>query len=646
MTRAAAQRTAASMQVWLYEHFHLAGKPKSPFQRTDWVIASSVAIALLIPAGAWIAIDNSPFGGDQSEYATRTLILFRTLVESPSRWVTLMATGDGFRPPGIEWVGQFFVPLGYLIGSVDKALLYSVLAIQFISLMLLFRAIWEMTDGDTLTATLGALLLAAAPIFVGSSQNYMVEPLQVLAVTWLLLILARARDWSRALIVGQLMAAGTLAMLAKASSPLYCVVPALVAVTFVFRPARSRELRLTRDRAALSTMILTVPVSMVCLSWYLHNYRAVLAHASGSSFGRFAAVWGKEDTFLNSLAYWLGILLRGLFSNTPTRFLIYAILSGGVLYLVIRTKDFERDHRAVLVAAIQLAVTLAAFALASNRLHRFALPLLPYGAVLLSLIVAAVNRRILTGLVILVVAYQFLDVHAQKLGMIRPTRAVAEFVRRIDRDGRSLRTIDSIVERTCRQSDHGVVNVLAIDAVFKGRDWLAPVPANYVVRKHLATGTQAPPCNYMYVGNSFFGSSATDAWNHILSTRVRYVIIADPAVYPPSASAMNQTLNPENAPVVLNQLRNSGSFNPPTRLPEDPGILIFERAVGSDRAITSDVAARCIGSDVVAPSVALQSVTAMGTARQNIRLYECDERAFSMMALSLCPETMRKLAFS
>lgn len=548
---------------------------ENQFSTKGWILGFVIATALVSPAAVWIALDRSPFGGDQSEYATRTLILFRALITSPSQWAALMVTGEGFRPPGIAWVGQFFVPLGYLIGSIDRGLLCSILAVQFISLILLFRLIWEISDGSALCATLGCLVVAAAPLFVGLSQNYMVEPLQTLSVIWLFLIMALSARWGRALIVGQLAGAVTLAMLAKASSPLYCFAPAFVALRFAFGPGQSDKRWGWRDTDTVLTLAAAVPLSVACTIWYGHNYRSVIAHVAGSSFGPMAAVWGKNDTFVNSLVYWLRTAQRGFFSTDRVGMLVVVICVAGGIYCLLKRKHSVSHFRLYyFVVILQLAVPFGAFAQASNRLSRVLLASLPCCSILFCLIMSEVNRRILTGLLAGIFAFQFGSVHAQNLTIVR--RNATGFMRPIDRDGKAARVIESIVSRTCTGTDQAIVNVLAVDPTVKG-DWLAPVPANYVVERDLVTGTAQPPCKYEYIGNSFFGRSAGDAWDGIVTRNVRYVIITDPAVYPPRANAINRTLTHENLPVVLQHLENSRVFKPAVRLPEDPGILIFER---------------------------------------------------------------------
>jgi hypothetical protein len=70
--------------------------------------------------------------GDESLYARASLELFRTLLRSPVAWMHGLLDVYPTKPNGLIWVGQFFVPVGYLMGSVDKGLLLSVWITQLL----------------------------------------------------------------------------------------------------------------------------------------------------------------------------------------------------------------------------------------------------------------------------------------------------------------------------------------------------------------------------------------------------------------------------------------------------------------------------------------------------------------------------------
>ena len=76
-----------------------------------------------------------------------------------------MAHAFGAKPPAVAWLGQFFVPLGGVLGGVSTALLLSIVVTQAAILALVFTTCRRLGLSD-LAAGVGALLVAASPLFV------------------------------------------------------------------------------------------------------------------------------------------------------------------------------------------------------------------------------------------------------------------------------------------------------------------------------------------------------------------------------------------------------------------------------------------------------------------------------------------------
>ena len=85
--------------------------------RESWVYA--LISVLLAPSALWIALDHSVWPWDPSWYGEVSVGLWFWLGHSLRQWCGLMATGLSMKPPGIVWIGQFFVPLGHFSGSIE-----------------------------------------------------------------------------------------------------------------------------------------------------------------------------------------------------------------------------------------------------------------------------------------------------------------------------------------------------------------------------------------------------------------------------------------------------------------------------------------------------------------------------------------------
>jgi hypothetical protein len=528
--------------------------------------------AILSPALIWILLDRAPFSGDEAVYGRASAALFRALLASPLAWAHDMFSVLPYKPNALVWVGQFFVPLGYLLGSVDAGLMLSVWLAQFAVLVLVYRATQGLADGDAAAAVPGTLVIASAPIFVLLGGFYLVESIQAAAVAWFVLIAARAGTWSPAYTLCHLLAASAFATLTKTTTPVFCVGPALLSLGWVFARSRVPGAWAWRAPGVPVMAIVGVLFSLLAATWYYRNWTRVIAHVKVASSGPVAALWGKEDTFLNTLAFWLQESARSFF-------LVPAIALPVLLALIVAavsmTSRSARFDRMMLVSVLQMATVLCAFGFSANRTTRYLLPLAPYVGLVASWSIHRIGRGAVRTLGILAALVQLALVQAIAFGIV-PNRFGAP-VRALDRDGRQAALLEAIVARTCRDtSTPGYVNVLAIDPSFRG-DWLAPEPAGYVAERNPWRPSALPLCNFHYAGGNFFGASAADTWRLMIADPVRYVITADPAVYAPLPRVWNTSLDPRNFGVLWANLTTTGHFKREPPLAEDPGIAIFRR---------------------------------------------------------------------
>jgi hypothetical protein len=538
-----------------------------------------IVIACLLPALLWTVLNQAPSSGDESQYARASLELFRTLLRSPAAWMYRLLDVFPTKPNGLIWVGQFFVPVGYLFGSVDKGFLLSVWITQVLTVVVVYRVVLELTEKNLFAALLGSVIVASAPLFVMLGTYYMVESIQCLAVACFILIMVRAGSWDPATTIGVLLAATAFAIMTKATTPFFCIWPGLVALTTTIH--RSRTGAAWRWREASAWLTIGVCLMIVAGAWYYRNWAAVVAHLRAASTGPVAAVWGKEDTFLNTLLYWFGALPHN-FVFIP--FLAHALVLLVTVAIFVRRSDSVRFSKAILVVVLEIATVLGAFSLSTNRETRYLVPLLPYIAILICWSVQQVRNRIVTSVALTVFGLQLTVVYSIAFGITTPPAGA--LIRVLDRDGKAARVLESIVARTCRERRPvRYANVVAIDPSVRG-DWLAPEPANYVAVRDQAGRDPEPPCQYQYLGGNFFGSSAEKAWEALVAERVEYVVTLDPNVYPVASQVYNETLNRENFPIIWFKLEDGTQFTREGSLVEDSGIAIFRRTTSEQQQRT------------------------------------------------------------
>src|SRR5438105_9653415 len=210
---------------------------------TQQLLPFALSLALLAPSGYWISRDRSVWSWDPAFYATDTVDLWYTLAHFPGAWLERMKTIFWAKAPAIGWLGQFFVPIGRWMGSVETGLLLSVLLVQLCTLVLTFRMGRRLATGSTVPAALATLLVASGPLFVAMSHHYLTEALQTLAVTYVYCVAVQASSAASIRTLLHLLLALAIGIVAKVSTPAYVLFPALVAVVRALRRARLASLR-------------------------------------------------------------------------------------------------------------------------------------------------------------------------------------------------------------------------------------------------------------------------------------------------------------------------------------------------------------------------------------------------------------------
>jgi tetratricopeptide (TPR) repeat protein len=553
-----------------------ASPPQEPSRVSTipWKFWGLVAASVL-PNIVWSAVDKTPWPWDQAWYGKHSVELFFTLIHAPSEWLAAMLNSFGRQAPGIAWMGQFFVPIGVAIGSIDAALLLSIVAAQTAALLLVARAVWDLSGHRLSAAATAVVFMASAPLFIALSHYYLVETMQATAVAWFVFIMARAPSWSRLLIVSQLVLATSFAMLAKVSSPLFCFGPGLVALYYAVWPAR-RGAPADRTAAAV-TLAIAIPIGIATVAWYYRNAPAVMAHVSMASSGPVAELYGKAESLLPSLRFWLSAAGVNFFS-WPTMVLSIATVCAGILSALASRDTSPRTFlAAAVVASIQIAVTLVTFSLNSNRDDRYLLPLVPYFAVVLCWALVQLNRKLVTAVVVAVFALQWAHTHAQSLGWIPRAESSPRWLHAAMRDAGNRTIIDSIVARTCADTTPGFYwNALGVQLM-----WLNPPGLSYAATKKLAPLHQLR-CDYDAI--AYFDGNEAEAWHRLMTKNIRYYVALESSAYALPATDAIKTVNQLNGP-ILDRIERSGVFQLEAGIPEHNGILVFKRVDRVDHVV-------------------------------------------------------------
>jgi hypothetical protein len=486
-----------------------------------------------------------------------------------------------YKPNALIWLGQAFLPLAFLVPSVSTALLFTTVAAQAFTIVFVYLSLRALSSGTVVLSATACLVVASAPLFILFAHYYLVETLQTMTVAWFFLILSRAPTWNRSLLVAQLIAATAVALASKEIQLLFCVWPGLVACIYWLQSPRRPEVSPAQKHLTIVSWVLAIPMAALTAAWYFYNFKAVYGHLLEGTYGQgVKTLWGKEDTYLNTLAYWVQTAREINFLPGLAELSLLIAMSGLVLYAA-RVKRAP-THFSVCagVAALQIVTVVMVFSLSPTRQPRYLLPILPYVALVIGWGLAQINRASVTALAFAVFAIQFVLLHGQALNLLPVTSPWVMPVKHLADTGRIL---DSLVARTCPESSpHPMWNIIAIEPSIpeiRG-DWLAPDPANYVVARQRFRRGGALLCHYGYFGEGFFGSEVSQAWESMLARQTQYVVVVDPAKYSTPPQVFNKALSRENFPRVMRKFETSEFFTEEPPLAEDKGILIFRRVEG------------------------------------------------------------------
>lgn len=340
------------------------------------------ACILSLPSLLWIVLDNSVWFADSSWYAQAAIHLFHTLISSPTAWPSELISTFEIKAPGIAWLGQFFVPLGSLFGSIDLALLFMVFLATALAYSLLYRLIIRITPHNRIIALTICLFAAAAPLMIGLSHLFLIEVFQVNIVLLALLeISSRAGFSARMLTTANIIYA---ALLIKFTSLSYIALPiATTAITLIVL-RRKMSPNTWMEKLSLPSIISSLLLFTICFAWYIRNWHAVWHTAIENTSGRVALYFGTPAPVSEKLFFWGSALKSSFFGISWIFFLTAFAFALAIFLRISRGRTMDQLDRLTLIAGAQIGLVLLIMSFQITEEPRYLLPLLPYFAVILA----------------------------------------------------------------------------------------------------------------------------------------------------------------------------------------------------------------------------------------------------------------------
>ena len=518
-------------------------------------------IGTLIPNLVWIARDHTPWPYDQAWYGEVSVNLWFNLTRSLSGWLRTMLAGIDMKPPGVVWLGQLFVPLGSVFGSIESALLFSVIVAQALTLYLVFRIGRAIAPDSYAAPVLGVVFASAGQIFVGLSHQFMVEPLQALAVAWTVFIVIRCREWSAPRIVLHMAGSLFLGLLAKATTPLYCLLPFLyIGLVLIRKPlflGWQDEWRNNSMRVLAFSVCVVGPLTA---GWYAVNLKAAWRHVREASSGEIALQYGTRASVPAKLVVWLKLLDRSFLSPYLGWAVAIAILAG-LAYRIARggTRAIPSGGIfAVVLSALQCALLLLIFSMNDAVDSRYMYAMYVFLATILMWACAPITNRAVFLAAFAICALQLITVHRIALGAAGTASEQGEWLGTPHEDRSRYNQMERIVAMTSTKPGYNIVGV--------EEPWLnANTASFFAVKRSLDTGVRS-----YYTSLGYAEKNVATAVKRVEDFKIMFYITLE---------ERSQTVPPNFINIVslpmLKHISEDPTFHP-VPLASADGVLIFQ----------------------------------------------------------------------
>ena len=535
--------------------------------RGDDLVSWGLAVALVAPSLIWVMKDRSVWSWDPAFYAMDTLDLWgRLLAHQHGAWLERMQTIYSAKAPGVGWLGQFFVPLGRWLGSIELGLLLSILATQAATLGLLHRVCKMLAPARPAVAVVGTVMVGGSPLFIAMSHHFLTEALQLFSVVYLLWVVAGSDSRTPLRTALHLVLALALGAIAKISTPAFVLLPAGLGAARLVRAARRKHAFSRPVAADAAWGLVTLLTLGLGGAWYLRNGRASYAFDSLATSSEVALDYGHRGPLLAKASYWLGAIGRALFVP-PVAWLFAGLMAVGLVVVVARRRAEQEeqgrpaaDHALTLAAVLQVVLVVGLMSASINEETRYLLPLAPMLALALAWLLASLRSRRHAVAALAVFVVQWAVVQGRQLGLV-PAANATYWEKRPEDGALKMRELERVVARTCNAETAGKWSMVGVDF-----DWLNHYTLAFYANK--AALERGYHCYYQYLGHA--PRDADAAYRRIAEVQAPFFISVAESALPQPPDFLNRV-----AAQVLRRAEGDPAF---VRVPFESvsGVVLLE----------------------------------------------------------------------
>ena len=428
--------------------------PWSSRLRLGYAAPVVLALFLVVPSLVFIFVDQRVWPWDQAWYGEVAVDLWWTLLNRPGLWPSAMLNAFGTKPPVIAWIGQFFVPLGQALGSVEIGLLLLQCTGAITSLVLIFHAGRSVSYGSVGSGVFSMIICGAAPLFIGMATQFFPEMFQLAVVAGVWCLAVGGKDLPPKVTFSWLLLLGGAGLITKATTPLYTIAPTILGIMNVCRVSNEEaQVKHVKSNASGCLYACSAVVSLVCIAWYANNYHGVLHHMAISSSGEVALNYGQEPVFGQKAAFWTSAFLASFFADWPAKTIFAAMVifaSCGIIRRQSPPQVLMLNRKYYIFSLGQIALVVLVLGGQINEETRFLLPLLPSVAILVALGFSAVSNRNVKILLFALATVAYLSTISITVGYREPNSSFSAWLKAPSADSQHKNSIQAAVSATSK----------------------------------------------------------------------------------------------------------------------------------------------------------------------------------------------------
>jgi hypothetical protein len=504
--------------------FHAVRLISSALCRAPALAAWCLALVLVAPALAFAIWDHAVWPWDQAWYGEVSVDLWWTLCNQPAEWLSAMLRAFGTKPPAVAWLGQFFIPIGQALGSVEAGLLVMQVLVAVIVLVWAFDIGRSVEGGGYDAATFSALMLASAPLFMGMTTQMFPELIQTASVMLIYWVAICTDPAKLGRVVCVLVIALCVGFLAKLSTPLYVVAPISILAMRVAK-AWPNTCSGWRKQFEIQPALLfgSLMCVIACAAWYLSNINATLHHLALATSGDVALNYGNYPSVVPKLQFWSSAAQQSFFGGYAgmVMILMLVIIAVGALVRCTRKSFYDLFPTVtVLALLIQIVIVGVALGAQTNEETRYLLPLLPSVVYLCVLLYTNLSHRIMRYIMLLGAVVLYVQTAGAVLGYSKSPYRVSGWLKSIEKNPSQRNAIERAVWLTSNAASNNKTQIVGCE-----EPWLnANTVSFYSSKQKLATGFKA-----LYTSLGYAERDEKIAWSRFQRISPQYFITLDRA---------------------------------------------------------------------------------------------------------------------